>query len=150
LTVTVSPLELLLDEENPRFVVLPNRDQSAIRKYLLTYEDVSQLAKAINETGGLLPGERIVALKRGGKYVVIEGNRRTCSLQMLMSRDLIPSGFGHKIPAANEAVIESCTHLEIDIVPNREAAIALMSKRHIDGVKQWKPIAKKRFFCGEL
>lgn len=146
LMVTISPLELLLDEENPRFVVLPNRDQAALRKYLLTYEDVSQLARAINDTGSLLPGERIVALKRGSKYVVIEGNRRVCSLQMLLSRDLIPKGFEHRIPAANRAVLVSCGQLEIDVVPNRAAAIALMSKRHIDGVKQWKALAKKRFF----
>lgn len=147
MSVTVSPLDLLLDSENPRFVVLSNREQAAIRKYLLTYEDVCQLATAINDYGSLLPGERIVVLHENGEYIVVEGNRRTCSFQLLLSRELIPDGFGHKIPHATESIRQNCQTIEVDVLPNREAALELMSKRHIEGVKQWKPIAKKQFFA---
>lgn len=143
--IIVSPLSLLLDDENPRFVVLNNRGQADIRKYMVTYEDVCQLAEGINNYGGILPGERIVVLERDGKYVVIEGNRRTCSLQMLLDPTLIPEGFHHHIPAASEKLIKSCQTIEVDIVPSREAALELMTKRHIEGVKQWKPLAKKQF-----
>lgn len=145
MSVTVSPLELLLDEENPRFVVLNNREQTDIRKYLVTYEDVCALAVEINDYGGLLPGERIVALKQDNHYIVIEGNRRTCSLQLLLNPTLIPEGFSHRIPVASEELKKACHTIEIDLVPTREAALALMTKRHIDGVKQWKPLAKKQF-----
>ena len=64
MAITISPLDLLLDDENPRFVVLNSREQNDIRKYLVTYEDVCQLANDINDYGGILPGERIVVLKR--------------------------------------------------------------------------------------
>lgn len=84
MAIAISPLDLLLDTENPRFVILQSREQADIRKYLVTYEDVCQLATDINTYGRLLPGERIVALHEGDKYVVVEGNRRTCSLQMLL------------------------------------------------------------------
>ena len=147
MVVTISPLDLVLDEENPRFVILDNRNQSSIRKYLATYEDVCELTSGINSYGGLLPGERVVALKIGESYVVAEGNRRTCSLQFLLSRDLIPSGFEHRIPHASEEVLKNCSSIEIDILPNRDAALELMTKRHIEGVKQWKPLAKKQFFA---
>lgn len=146
MAVKISPLDLMLDVENPRFVVLANRDQANIRRYLVTYEDVCQLAVGINNYGSLLPGERIVVLKQDEKYIVIEGNRRTCSLQMLLSKNLIPDGFGHKIPATLNKVKENCKLIEVDVLPNREAALELMAKRHISGVKQWKPIAKKQFF----
>jgi hypothetical protein len=145
MAVTVSPLDLLLDDENPRFVILSNREQAEIRKYLVTYEDACQLATAINSYGGLLPGERIVVLQRDDKYVVVEGNRRTCALQILLSRELIPDGFRHKIPAASSKIIENCQSIEADVLPDRDAALELMTKRHIEGVKQWKPIAKKQF-----
>lgn len=59
MAVTISPLDLALDVENPRFVILASREQADIRKYLVTYEDVCQLATAINEYGSLLPGERM-------------------------------------------------------------------------------------------
>lgn len=147
MSITISPLELMLDEQNPRFVILKKRDQANIRKYLVMYEDVCQLATAINGYGGLLPGERIVVLKENGKYIVVEGNRRTCSLQMLLSRDLIPDGFGHKIPTASNKVTKSCQSIEVDVLTSRNAALELMSKRHIEGVKGWKPIAKKQFFA---
>lgn len=146
MTVELSPLDLMLDTENPRFVVIGKREQADIRKYLVTYEDVSQLATGINNSGGLLPGERIVVLRENDKYIVVEGNRRTCSLQMLLSRDLIPDGFGHKIPATSDEIKDRCTTIEVDVLPNRDAALELMTKRHIEGVREWKPIAKKQFF----
>lgn len=147
MSAVVSPLDLVLDTENPRFIILGNREQADIRKYLVTYEDVCELATGINEYGGLLPGERIVVLQEEDRYVVVEGNRRTCSLQLLLSRDLIPDGFVHRIPPTSESVIRNCSRIEVDILPNRNAAIELMSKRHIEGVKQWKPLAKKQFFA---
>lgn len=145
MSITISPLSLLLDDENPRFVVLSSREQADIRKYMVTYEDVCDLATGINNYGGILPGERIVVLARDDRYVVIEGNRRTCSLQMLLDPTLIPEGFRHRIPAASEKLRRSCKTIEVDIVPSREAALELMTKRHIEGVKQWKPLAKKQF-----
>lgn len=147
MSVTISPLDLLLDANNPRFVVLNRREQADIRKYLVTYEDVCNLAVGINSYGGILPGERIVALKCGDQYVVMEGNRRTCSLQLLLNRDLIPDGFQHRIPTASESIKSNCQTIEIDVLPNREAALELMTKRHIEGVRQWKPLAKKQFFA---
>lgn len=147
MSVTLSPLDLFLDTENPRFVILTSREQSDIRKYLVTYEDVCQLATAINEYGSLLPGERIVVLQEDDHYTVVEGNRRTCSLQLLLSRDLIPDGFSHRIPQTSENILTNCSSIEVDVLPDRNAALELMSKRHIEGVKQWKPLAKKQFFA---
>lgn len=150
MAINISPLDLMLDTENPRFVILASREQSDIRKYLVTYEDVCQLSAAINEYGSLLPGERIVALHEGDKYVVVEGNRRTCSLQMLLNRNLIPDGFAHRIPHTSASIIESCSTIEVDILPDRDSALELMTKRHIEGVKQWKPLAKKQFFAANF
>ena len=147
MSITVSPLDLILDTQNPRFVILANREQPAIRKYLVTYEDVCQLATDINEYGSLLPGERIVVLRENDNYIVVEGNRRTCSLQLLLSRELIPDGFTHRIPPTSAAILEQCATIEVDELPSRETALALMTKRHIEGVKQWKPLAKKQFFA---
>lgn len=147
MAITISPLDLLLDTQNPRFVILTNRTQEEIRKYLVTYEDVCQLSSAINEFGSLLPGERIVALYEDGQYVVVEGNRRTCSLQMLLNRGLIPDGFAHRIPHTSQSIIDKCSIIEVDVLPDRNAALELMTKRHIQGVKEWKPLAKKQFFA---
>lgn len=150
MAITISPLNLILDTKNPRFVILARREQAEIRKYLVIYEDVCQLASAINEYGSLLPGERVVVLQENDGYSVIEGNRRVCSLQILLSRDLIPDGFAHRIPATSAKIIENCQIIEVDVLPDRNAALELMTKRHIEGVKQWKPLAKKQFFAANF
>ncbi len=147
MTITISPLDLKLDTKNPRFVVLQSREQFDIRKYLVTYEDVCQLATDINAYGSLLPGERIVILIENGDYIVVEGNRRTCSLQLLLSHNLIPDGFKHRFPPTSVSILENCNMIEVDVLPDRNTALELMSKRHIKGVKQWKPLAKKQFFA---
>lgn len=147
MTATVSPLDLVLDTKNPRFVILDDRSQKNIIEYLVAYEDVCELATSICEYGGLLPGERIVALEEEGHYVVVEGNRRACVLKLLLSRSLIPDKFTHRFPVASAELIENCASIEVDVLPDRKAALELMSKRHIEGVKQWKPLAKKQFFA---
>jgi hypothetical protein len=147
MAISISPLELKLDEKNPRFVVLSRRNQNEIRRYLLANEDVSQLATEINNNGNLFLGERIVIIREKNKYIVVEGNRRTCSLQLLLSRKLIPRLFEHKIPSVSEEVLKNCQKIEVDVIPDRNSALALMSRRHIEGVKQWKPLAKKQFFA---
>lgn len=145
--IRISPLELRLDHDNPRFVVIPTRTQETIRRYLVTYEDVCQLAKTINASKGLLLGERIVAVENGDRYVVMEGNRRTCALQMLINPDLIPEGTEHIVPAASSETLANIKEIEVDVAPDRDYALNLMARRHIEGVKQWKPLAKKRFFA---
>ena len=150
MSIQVSPLDLLLDESNPRFATANVVGQDSIRKYMVVYEDVVKLAGDINQHGGLMPGERIVILDDNGRYVVVEGNRRTCSLQMLLSRDLIPTGFESRIPEASARVVTECAAIEVDVLTDRNAALELMANRHIEGVQRWRPIAKKRFFAANF
>lgn len=145
--VIVTPLDLTLDDNNPRFVVLQHRAQEDIRKYMAMYEDVCDLATGIDQNNGLLLGERIVTIHEDGKYIVMEGNRRTCALQFLLDRNIIPDGFRHKITEAAPETLSNITKIEIDVAPNRNYVIALMARRHIAGVKVWRPLAKKQFFA---
>ena len=147
MSLTISPFDLTLDKQNPRFVVLDEANEEAIRKYMAMYEDVCQLAEGINNNKGLLLGERIVIIQENNQNIVMEGNRRTVALQFLLDKSLIPDGFQHKIPTVTQETLSNITNIEVDIAPTRQYAIALMSKRHIEGVKEWKPLAKKQFFA---
>ncbi|WP_213486833.1 hypothetical protein [Thermobacillus xylanilyticus] len=146
-SILISPLNLKLDKQNPRFVAIDDNTEPSIRKYMAMYEDVCQLAENINNSSGLLLGERIVVIKENEDYIVMEGNRRTVALQFLLDRNLIPDGFQHKIPIPSHETLANITTIEVDVASDRNYAIALMSKRHIQGVKNWKPLAKKQFFA---
>lgn len=93
----VAVQELLLDEENPRFAssILVKEStnkitQEMIIEHLLRYSDVIKLAQRINEVGELHGSEIITCTKKGDKFVVLEGNRRTCACKLLLDRKLIP------------------------------------------------------------
>ena len=89
MTTYVTPLELVLDGNNPRFRFKMNPSQEDIREYMLKNEDVLVLAKKIVEMDTLMPGERLIVFfdQQNKNYIVLEGNRRTCIFQMLLNRD---------------------------------------------------------------
>lgn len=49
----LSPLEILLDRQNPRINILPGDSESQISAKLIKYEDVIDLAKKMPEWGFL-------------------------------------------------------------------------------------------------
>lgn len=142
----VSPLELILDPKNPRFIVPDTGDsQSNIRNYLLAQEDALSLARSIAENEGLMPGERIVVCIEDGEYIVLEGNRRTCVCQLFLNRDLINEDFLNEFPKTSDALRANIQQVEVDIINSRETARRFLAVRHIERAKEWKPIAKMRF-----
>ena len=60
MAITISPLDLLLDDETHVLSLLNSREQNDIRKYLVTYEDVCQLANDINDYGGIFPEKELL------------------------------------------------------------------------------------------
>jgi len=142
----VSPLELTLDPKNPRFIVPDTGDSQAnIRNYLLVQEGALSLARGIAENEDLMPGERIVVCVEDGRYIVLEGNRRTCVCQLFLNRDLLAKEFEKEFPETSDALRSNIQQVEVDIIKSREAARRFLAVRHIERAREWKPIAKMRF-----
>jgi ParB-like nuclease domain. len=84
---------------------------------------------------GFLPFERIVVTPySGGKYLVVDGNRRLAALRWIESDQNAGA-------AVSDAVLETLKAVPVVIVPNddRDPALreALMGIRHVSGIKQW-------------
>lgn len=88
--VSISPLDVALDRENPRINVEASDQESDIIRKLIRYEEVPDLARKIANTG-LLPGERIIVVRENDQWVVLEGNRRICACKLLLSPQRIPA-----------------------------------------------------------
>ncbi len=145
-TASLDTKDLLLDPFNPRIDVPPNATQDQVRLALVKSEDVATLAKQIAESDGRMAGEKLIVIRENGRFVVVEGNRRTCACQMLLSRDLIPQGFNAQFPAsANASTLQQISQLEADLAPNREAVEPVITRRHTEsGIKRWTPMANQR------
>lgn len=144
----VNPLELALDYQNPRYLSeLRNDDE--VRSYLIEHEDSLSVAHSLKELG-LLPGDMVICIPEGGRLVVIEGNRRISIMQMLLDRSLIPEKYIDDMPLVSEEVLEDLRLLTIQVIGSRDDALSVMANRHIEGIRQWKPLAKKKFFASRF
>ena len=120
-SIVLSPLQIKLDIENPRFLDVRIDEAEAIA-YLLKYSEVVPLAKSIVKNGGLYVGERIVIIKNtDATYTVLEGNRRTCACKLLLSRDLIPASYRAAFPVINQPTNDVISKIEVDIVNSRRS-----------------------------
>lgn len=143
--VSISPLDIALDRDNPRVNVEADDKESDIIRKLICYEEVQDLARKIANTG-LLPGERVIVVQEKGQWVVLEGNRRICACKLLLSPQLIPAEFRKTFPtittASEIALIEK---VNADVAPDRKAAEPILTLRHTEsGVRKWKPVARMR------
>lgn len=148
----VSIGKIYLDPENPRHETLP--DESSIIRHLIAKEQVRALAKDIAEAGSINPLE-LIALVRHPKvktgFIVVEGNRRICSLKLLADPDKagtekdrryfknLAQNMPTRIPKIQAAVFGS-----------REAARRWFALRHEGeqggiGTKAWDATQKTRF-----
>jgi hypothetical protein len=146
ITVAVSPLDLLLDNRNPRFVYPMGSSQEEIRKYLIESEDVIELTQGIAQYGGLMIGERIIVCEENGKYVVLEGNRRACACQLLLNRNLIPQKYINSIPKVPKEVLDEIRLIEVDLANSRDAAYPVLTSRHVKRLKEWPPVPKRKYY----
>lgn len=157
-SINVNFRDLKLDEQNPRFVT--NRDQvltpKEIMEYLIKYENVIELAENIKEYGGLIPGERLLVVEENNGFVVLEGNRRTAAIELLLNPGIalrqlsLSNNDKLKVKEFKESVSKSLKkHLssfQVDIVSSRDNAIYSLTERHIDGIKKWSQISKMYFY----
>lgn len=149
----VAVQDLLLDEENPRFAssILVKEStnkitQEMIIEHLLRYSDVIKLAQRINDVGELHGSEIITCIKKDDKFVVLEGNRRTCACKLLLDRKLIPEQYRNHFPFITEQTKANLEKVMVTVYPNRESVQAYLSDRHIAGVRRWSALEKNNYY----
>lgn len=142
MTTNISPLELHLDESNPRFRVNIHPSQDDIRKYMIKHEKLLVLANSMTNMNTLLPGERVIIFNDGEKNIVLEGNRRTSVYQMLLDRSLVPADILSSFPVAKDEFLSEISNIPVDVVKSRHEAMAFLAARHIVGVEKWSSVSK--------
>ena len=139
-----NPLELTLDPLNPRIEVPENASQADIISAMFEYEEIVELANKI-AAEGMLPGERIIVTRENGFVMVLEGNRRVTSCQVLLNPSLIPEAYKRDIIKPTEDVLHDIRNIQADVSPDRHSAERILTIRHTEpGIKKWTPIAKMR------
>lgn len=154
ISADLDPRRILLDPENARINAPGNArndasdddSQDELRLQLLRIGRVIDLARSFITHGGIIPGERIIVTKEGRRYIVLEGNRRTCAAQLLLEPNLIPKEFKAQFPAlSDDGTRKNLLRLWADVAPTREAADLAITLRHTSAsILRWSPTAQHR------
>lgn len=138
--------QLLLDDENPR---LPERigrlDQDGLLKYIERTYNPLVVAKSI-VLHNYFPSEPLIVVKKGEKFVVVEGNRRLTALKLLADhskRRLLGKRAGPWNELAQEATLPD--DVPVIIAPSRASVAPIVGYRHISGIQEWDPLPKARY-----
>lgn len=132
---------LNLDLNNPRLKYRNTRlNQPEIMKFLITNEEVYELAKKISEEGYFVGQEPIICIENN-KKIVLEGNRRTAALKLLQNPNKYLTKSKSNILIQNILKNNFSTNkkLRCFIAPNRLLANPLIYDRHRgESLKKWK------------
>ena len=151
--VEVPVKDLHLDRNNFRIDdVLPS--ESAAITYLFAEHNVSALARQIL-IERYVDNELILAVEEAGKYVVLEGNRRTTALKALLDPSIAPGEareYLESLKRRHEIEVEDLpTVVRVMVAPNRAATQMMLARLHIGMSKSgWGRDAQARFVIAQL
>ncbi len=147
-TQMISPDELILDAKNPRLYngksFNDNADPHELVKALSDTADLEELIKSISENG-YMSIEPLIVMKKGAKYVVLEGNRRLAAIKLLTE-----PGLAQKcrvvVPKSLDArVIDSLKEVAVYLVNDESEARSFIGFKHVNGPHKWDSFAKAQF-----
>lgn len=94
-----------LDDKNPRIVSQTAlTTQAAILAYLYENEELEAFIKRVASEGHNIGAERPYVIKKGSRYVVIEGNTRIAAYKVLTGLIKPPKDYADSVPHVSEAL----------------------------------------------
>ncbi|WP_256841699.1 ParB N-terminal domain-containing protein [Ornithinimicrobium cryptoxanthini] len=145
--------ELHLDPKNVRLETASAQVEADIVEDLFDNENAFDLVDAIGKIG-YLTHEIPVVVKRKGKYVVVEGNRRLAALKAIQNPMIAPTHRSRVVAVVKMMTGEERARLasiEVLVAPNQEQADQLIAALHTTNPrKPWSPARQAAFFQAQI
>ncbi|MCP4763179.1 MAG: ParB N-terminal domain-containing protein [archaeon] len=137
---------LLLDDKNPRLPsYLQEASEAKVIEYMLLEAATIELMQAIGENG-FYPGEMLLVVGvSGGKYKVIEGNRRLTAVKLLNNPTLAKVQKNKVQKVVSEAKGLPINKIPCLVFDTDEKILKYLGYRHITGVQPWNLRQKARY-----
>ncbi len=138
--------DLNFDRQNPRLVgygIRPNTPDEEVIKILWQEMAVDEVAMSI-VASGYWPQEPLIVTKEGGKWVVIEGNRRLAAIRALLEpklAQLVGTDLGGQLKPVVEASLKNLPVIK----STREESWRYLGFRHVNGPARWSSYAKAEY-----
>jgi hypothetical protein len=141
--------KLKLDPDNPRLAELglaKSATQSDLQKALWEEMAVEEVAMSIAYSGYFEHEPLFVEKQKSGSYVVIEGNRRLCAVQLLLDASLRQKLKATNLPTIDKARAEELKKLPV-IITTREESWRYLGFKHVNGPATWGSYAKAQYIA---
>lgn len=140
-----------LDPKNVRLESADAKVEADIMADLFANENALSLVEGICKVG-FLTHETPVVLKRRGKYVVVEGNRRLAALKAIQNPMLVPDYQARVSALANTLVDRTVlSKVRAIVAPNQTQADQLIAAIHTGNLrKPWTPARQAAFFQAQI
>jgi hypothetical protein len=144
--------DLHLDPKNVRLEIADSKVEADILEDLFVNENALGLVEGIC-TVGYLTHDVPVVIKRDGRYVMVEGNRRLAALKAIQNPQLVPdyrariSGLADQLPDRS-----ALAKIRVMVAPNQDEADELIAATHtgVNLRKAWSPGRQAAFFQAQI
>lgn len=143
--------EIHLDPKNVRLETASAQVEADIMEDLFANEDALGLVDGISKVG-YLTHEIPVVVKRRGKFVVVEGNRRIAALKAIQNPQLVPD-FQARINrlVADIPDRDRLRRIRAKVAPNQDQADQLIAALHTGNLRRsWTPARQAAFFQAQI
>jgi len=140
-----------LDPKNVRLETANAKVEADIMEDLFVNEDALSLVEGICKVG-YLTHETPVVIKRRGKYVMVEGNRRLAALKAIQNPMLVPD-YQTRIAALAALLSDrpALSKVRVMIAPNQADADQLVAAIHTGNLRRaWTPGRQAAFFQAQI
>lgn len=143
--------DIHLDASNVRLETPSNAVEADILEDLFANENTISLVEGISQIG-YLTHEIPIVVKRKGKYVVVEGNRRLAALKAIQNPMLVPE-FQSRIKNLSSSIPSkaSLRRISVKVAPNQAQADQLIASLHTSNLRRpWTPARQAAFFQAQI
>jgi hypothetical protein len=141
----VSSLDL--DPQNPRLLTDENASQLEVLRYLLKAESLDELVGSF-ALNGYFSEEPVVIVPSEltkARFTVVEGNRRTATLKLLLDPELRRRLGLTDWPQLAPEQLGRLESIPTVLYATRAQVLAYLGFRHITGIKRWEPFQRSRY-----
>lgn len=140
--------DLFFDLNNPRiseFSLRPEVHESEIIGILWDAMGAAEIALSI-KASGFFDHEPLIAVREGGRNIVIEGNRRLAAVKCILSPDYADRlGINKNLLSVSRGIRNDIEKLPVIFVNKREEAWKFIGFKHINGPAKWGSYAKAQY-----
>lgn len=143
--------ELIFDIDNPRLVEFGVSKYTEAQLINLLWKEmaVDELVMSILAYGFFEHEPLYVMNGNGGRYVVLEGNRRLAAVRSILNPDIVTGGkMDRFLDQISQELRDSLeTHIPVIVLHSRQTAWQLLGFKHVNGAAKWGSYAKAKYIA---